>query len=123
MNKLAELVANGTITVEELAKAQDLIYRAKVVTQGLEACKKNIAFPFGVKEIQCYSYTDSCGEYESRGICTIDGIFTCYSNWGGNHIIGKCNLTNFSEVFTAFDNNEFAADLQRFLLQQIKKAS
>ncbi len=123
MNRLAGLIANGTITVEELANAQDLIERAKLVTQGLEACKKTLAFPLGVKEINCYSYIDSAGEYEAWGQCTIDGIFTCYCNWGGNHVIGRCNLANFAEVFTAFDNDEFASDLQRFLLQQIKKAS
>ena len=123
MNKLATLIANGEITVEELANARELIDRAEIVTKGLEACKKTLVFPFGVSEINCYSYMDSAGEYQSWGSCTSDGIFTCSCNWGGNHVIGKCSLTNFAEVFMAFDNDEFVHDLRRFLLQQIKKAN
>ena len=120
MNKLANLIANGKITVEELASAQNLIERAKLVTTGIEACKKTILFPIGVHEIQCYSFEDSFGEYHSWGNCTIDGIFTCYSNWGGQHVIGTCNLTNFEDVFMGFENSEFESDLSRFLRIQIE---
>ena len=123
MNELANLIANGTITVEELASAKQLIERAELVRNGLEACKKTLAFRFGESSIDCYSYTDFAGEYEAWGNCQIDGTFTCWSNWGGNHIIGKCNLTNFAEVFMAFENKDFAYDLHRFLLEQIKKAN
>ncbi len=122
MNKLATLIANGDITVEELANAKELIDRAELVTKGLEACKKTLSFPLGANVIDCYSYTDSAGEYSSWGSCTSEGIFTCSCNWGGNHVIGECNLTNFAEVFMAFDNNEFTNDLRRFLLRQIKEA-
>ena len=123
MNKLANLIANGEITVEELANAGELIERAELVSKGLKACKRTILFPFGTDEISCYSYMDSAGEYQSWGSCTKDGVFTCSCNWGGNHETGKCNLTNFTEVFMAFENDEFAHDLRRFLLQQIEKAN
>lgn len=123
MNKLATLIAKGEITVEELASAKKLIERADLVTNGIKACSKTLVFPFGVSEINCYSYTDSAGEYEAWGTCTSDGTFTCSCNWGGNHVVGRCNLTNFTEVFMAFENSEFAYDLHRFLLQQIEKAN
>ena len=123
MNKLANLISTGKITVEELANAKDLIERAQFVVTALEACQKNILFPIGVNEIPCYSFMDSAGEYEAWGSCTSDGTFTCSCNWGGNHVIGKCNLTNFEEVFMAFENEEFARDLKRFLNCQIEKAS
>ena len=123
MNKLATLIANGEITVEELANAQELIERAKLVTNGITACKKTISFVLGVNKTNCYHYMDSAGEYESWGECTNEGVLTCYCNWGGTHEIGKCNLTNFTEVFMAFDKSEFAHDLSRFLQKQIEKAN
>ena len=119
---LVELIAKKEITVEGLSSAKALIERAELVTKGLQACKKTLMFPLGVDEINCYSYMDSAGEYEAWGKCTVDGTFTCYCNWGGNHLIGSCNLTNFSEVFMAFENSSFEHNLRRFLLQQIKKA-
>lgn len=123
MNKLAKLIANGDITVEELASAKELIERAELVTNGINACKKTMVFPLGASKIKCYSYMDSAGEYEAWGDCTTDGMFTCSCNWGGNHVTGRCNLTNFADVFMAFENSEFAFDLRRFLLQQIKNAN
>ena len=123
MNKLAKLIANGEITVDELANAHELIERAQLVLKGLNACKSTIMFPLGITEVNCYSYTDFAGEYASWGTCNKDGLFTCFSNWGGNHVIGQCNLTNFTEVFMAFENAEFKHDLGRFLLQQIEKAN
>lgn len=124
MNKLAKLIADGTITVEELASAKELIERAELVTKGIEACKKTLAFPLGVSSINCYSYMDRAGEYEAWGQCTTDGIFTCSCNWGGTHVIGSCNLTDFADVFIAFDEStEFASELHRFLTQQIDKAN
>lgn len=122
MNKLANLIADGKITVEELASAEDLIKRAKLVASGIEACKKIIVFPIGVSEIECYSYIDSFGEYHSWGKCTKNGIFTCYNNWGGEHISGSCDLTNFKEVFLGFEDDEFSCDLSRFLHIQIEEA-
>lgn len=62
MNKLATLIAKGEITVEELVSAKELIERAELVTNGIKACRKTLMFPFGVSEINCYSYTDSAGE-------------------------------------------------------------
>jgi len=120
--KLATLIANGTITIEDLANAPELIERAKLVRDGLDACAKTLLFPFGTNELHCYSYTDRAGEYSSWGSVTIDGIFTCWSNWGGNHEIGKINLNKPTEVFLAFGNSEFAHDLKRFLNEQIEKA-
>lgn len=122
MNKLATLIAKGSITVEELASAKELIERAELVMKGIQACKKTLTFGLGVKSIRCYHYIDSAGEYEAWGNCTTDGMFTCHCNWGGNHEIGRCNLMNFDEVFMAFENKEFASALRSFLLQQIDKA-
>ena len=123
MNKLAHLIAEGEITAEDLTNSQKLIELAEFVKKGLEACKKTLSFPLGISELDCYSYTDSAGEYSSWGIVTSDGVFTCYCNWGGNHMIGQCNLTDFSNVFLNMDNDEFKCDLKRFLAQQIKKAN
>lgn len=122
-NKLSTMIANGEISIEELAGATELIERAKLVTEGIEACKKTISFPFGSNEVNCYHYMDSAGEYESWGTCTTDGMFTCSCNWGGNHVTGRCNLTDYADVFKAFDNHEFEHDLRRFLQFQIKKAT
>lgn len=122
MNKLAALLADGKITVEDLANSSELIDRAKLVTEGIEACKKTLIFPLGTKEINCYSYTDSAGEYSAWGTCTFDGIFTCSCNWGGNHIIGSCDLNSFYNTFMAFQKDDFATDLSRFLNEQIEKA-
>lgn len=123
MNKLAKLIARGEITPKDLVDANELIERIDLVKKGLQACKKNIVFPLGVNEVQCYSYTDSAGEYQAWGTCKSDGVFSCSTNWGGRHVIGSCNLLNFEEVFEAFENRDFASDLRRFLLQQIEKAS
>ena len=123
MNKLATMVANGEITVEELANIEKLIERAKLVKNGVEACKKTITFPLGKSRINCYSYMDSAGEYEAWGSVSIDGTFICDTNWGGTHEIGRCNINDFKDVFMAFENGEFAADLARFLNQQIEKAN
>ena len=121
MNKLATLIANGTIKVSELATAPELIDRAKLVIEATNACRKNILFPFGVNEVDCYSYTDRAGEYSAWGSVTRDGTFTCWCNWGGTHKIGSVNLLNSTDVFLAFENEEFAHDLKRFLNEQIKK--
>lgn len=120
MNKIANLISTGEITVEDLSNAKDLIDRAQFVVTALEACKRTISFPLGVTEISCYSFMDFAGEYEAWGSCTSDGTFTCSCNWGGNHVIGHCNLMNFAEVFMAFENGEFASDLKRFLSYQIQ---
>ncbi len=119
---LSTMIAAGTISVEELANAPQLIERAQFVQNGVEACKKVLLFPLGVKEIQCYSYTDRAGEYHSWGTITHDGLFTCYCNWGGDHKIGSVGVTSYYRVFMALDDEKFASDLKRFLSEQIKKA-
>lgn len=119
MNKLVTLVSNGDITVEELASAEELIERADWVISGINACKQTLIFPIGVREINCYSFTHSDKGYKVWGNCTCDGMFTCFSNQGGNHVIGSCNLTNPIEVFMAFENSEFKDELRMFLLRQI----
>lgn len=121
MMKLSKMIADGTITVEELAKAPELIERANLVTEGLKACQKTLLFPLGADRLQCYSYTDRAGEYSSWGEVTVKGIFTCWSNWGGNHEVGKVDLTNPSDVFMAFEDPKFAHNLKRFLKEQIAK--
>ena len=123
MNSLAKMIAEGKITVEELANAETLIERAKFVRKAIQACKKTITFPLGISTISCYDYTDRAGEYHSWGECTNDGVFTCYCNWGGDHKIGFCNLTNFAEVFIALGDAAFSYDLERFLKEQIKIAN
>lgn len=123
MNKLANLVATGKITVEELSTAPELIERAQLVKDGISACNKTLHFPMGVTEINCYSYMDSAGEYEAWGTCDNNGNFTCSCNWGGDHIIGQVNILNSSDVFMAFENQEFSSDLKRFLKQQIDKVT
>ena len=120
--KLANLIANGTISVADLANASELIERAKLVTDGLKACTQTLLFPLGTEELHCFSYTDRAGEYSSWGTVSRDGTFTCWCNWGGNHEIGRVNLNKPAEVFVAFDNYEFASDLKRFLKEQIQKA-
>ena len=122
MSKFEELIADEIITVEELANAHELIDRANLVKEGPSACKKTLLFPLGTEEINCYSHMDSVGEYETWGACTNDGLFICYITWGGNHEIGRCNLNNFADTFLAFNNEDFASDLRRFLLEQIEKA-
>ena len=119
--KLAEMIAKRIISVEELANAPELIERAQLVNEGLKACRSTLLFPFGTNELKCYDYTDRAGEYSSWGSVTIDGIFTCWCNWGGNHKIGEVNLNNPTEVFMAFENSEFAYDLKKFLKEQIEK--
>ena len=121
MNTLAELIANGTITVEELASATELIERAKLVTEGVEACKKTISFPFGSTRINCFKQMHGDADYWAE--CTVEGNFTAYSNWGGNHITGTCNLNNFENVFKSFENDDFAYIHKKFLQEQIRKAS
>lgn len=122
MMKLANLIANGTISVADLTNAPELIERAKLVTDGLKACTQTLLFPLGTEELHCFSYTDRAGEYSSWGTVSRDGTFTCWCNWGGNHEIGRINLNKPAEVFVAFDNYEFASDLKRFLKEQIQKA-
>ena len=122
MNRLADMIARRQIDVEELAEAGELISLAEFVVKGVEACKKTLLFPFGVTEINCYSYMDRSGEYESWGTCSREGIFKCYCNWGGNHLIGSCNLTDFASVFLSFENDDFKFDLKNFLEMQIQNA-
>ena len=119
MNKLAIAIEKGELTVEELASAKELIERAELVINGIEACKKTLLFPLGVNSINCFSHMDTVKEYESWGKCTIDGTFTCFCNLKGNQVTHRCNLMNFSEVFMAFENTEFAEELRMFLLKQI----
>lgn len=122
MNNLAKMIADGKITVEELASAGKLIERAKLVLEGINACKKTLVFPLGTSEIHCYDFTDSSGEYSAWGTCDSSGIFKCYCNWGGDHLIGECDLNSFSSVFMAFENGDMDHNLRHFLKQQIEKA-
>ena len=119
---LKEMIANGTITVEELSNAPELIERAKFVNEALKACTKTLLFPMGATEIRCYDYTDRAGEYSAWGKVDRNGIFTCWCNWGGNHQNGSVDLCNPAKVFIALDDDEFGYDLKRFLTEQIEKA-
>lgn len=122
-NKLAELLANGTITVEELAGANELIEQAKLITEGIKACQKLIYFPLGTSEVECYNYTDAAGEYHAWGTCSSNGIFICSTSWGGTHELGRCNLNDAKSIFEAMDkDDELACNIERFLREMIQKA-
>lgn len=122
MTTLQDLITDGYIGVEDLASAKELVDRAELVINGIEACKRTLAFPLGTSRIKCYAFADTAKEYESNGYLTADGTFTCYCNCGKHFSTHLCNLMNPKEVFMAFENREFADDLRRFLLQQISKA-
>ncbi len=121
-NKIVDLIVNGTITVEELSKADELIKLAQFATEGVKACKKTLVFHFGEDEIPCLDYWDTAGEAHFWGTCKIDGTFTGYTNWGGNHALGQCNLTDFNEVFISLERGEMRYCLREFLNRQIEKA-
>ena len=123
MNKLAEMICNGEILVEDLANAGELIDRARLIRDGVDASRKTLVFPIGQTKVRCYHYVDSAGEYEAWGFVTWDGTFSCYCNWCGNHQIGEVNLFRFEDVFMAFEDEEFAYDLERFLREQIEKVA
>ena len=123
MNGLVKMITDGVISVEELAAAPELIERAKLVKEGLAACMKNITFPFGKNEIPCFSYMDRAGEYESWGSVNRDGTLVIWSNWGGNHEVGRVNIFQPAQVFTALENQSLKCNLECFLKQQIQKSS
>ena len=120
-NKLVRLIVDGTISVEDLAEAPEIIDTAKLAERGCEACKRTIAFCFGETEKHVYSYMDSAGEYEAWAICYNSGLCKFYSNWGGNSQTGQCNITDSKDVFLSLFNSNFRHDLTRFLQQQIDK--
>lgn len=120
-NKIADLIVNGTITVEELSKADELIKLAQYTVEAVEACKKTIVFHVGETEIACIDYWDTAGEAHFWGKCKNDGTFTGYTNWGGDHALGTCNLTKFNDVFISLERGEMRYCLRTFLDQQIEK--
>lgn len=120
-NKLAKLIAEGAVNPEDLLEAEDLIQRAKLVRAAMEKIPNKVVFPVGMKTIRCYEYTDSAGEYSAWGACDISGNFTVECNWGGLHINGTCNLTDFGSMFTAFDEWEYPSDLKRFLESMVEQ--
>ena len=122
MKKLVELVADGELRVEELSRLPELIERAKLVLQAMEACRKTICFPLGVQELKCYEF-EQFGEYHAWGLVSPDGYFTCWSNWGGDHRIGWVSLNNAASLFLALEDPDFAPDLTRFLKEQIEKVT
>jgi len=113
-NKFRQLLISGELKPEDLVGARDLIARAELVDRAMIGCKQAITFPLGTNEVQCYTFQDHAGEYEAWGKCSLNGEFVCYSNWGGNHEIGRCNLFQFASIFSAFDQPDFAQDLKRF---------
>lgn len=122
MSKIEELIASGDISPEDLVEAEDLIERAKLVQEGLNACKQTISFPLGKKKVQCYFQnceTEDNEGYNVWGECDTDGEFICISNQNGKHIIGRCNLLDFEKTFMAFSNEKFARHLKKFLKEQI----
>lgn len=122
-SKLANLIAEGAVDPEDLVQAEELIERAKLVKAAMEKIPQKVVFLLGTKKNQCYNYTDSAGEYSAWGECDINGTFTVQSNWGGTHINGTCNLTDFSSIFKAFDEWDNPADLRRFLESMVKEES
>ena len=122
MGNLVNMVANGTISIEELEDAERLFKRAKLVEDGIKACKKTIRIPKGQEKVHCYSFMAHGGDYEAIGYCMKDGTFICYSIGGEKHEVGRCNLNSFEDVFLAFENTIFAEDLRFFLETEINKA-
>lgn len=120
MNKIANLLAAGEIQPADLVGANELIERANLVHAAMEQLSKKILFPLGTQSVTCYDYTDRAGEYSAWGNCNIYGDFTCCSNWGGDHVIGRCNLLSFDSIFNAFDKPEFSNDLERFLKSMLE---
>lgn len=120
MKKLAQMLANGEITIKDLSDASDLIQRAKLITDGIEACKKGIfLFPWGKNTIQVYEF--SGGESHHWATFTQDGELVFYTNWGGDHQTGRCNLNDVQSVYECFENNETKDDIKRFLTESIQK--
>lgn len=119
MNKLAEIVANGEIDVEELNRASEFIERAQFVKDAIEACKKTIVFPLGTEGIKCY-FNEKRGSKKVWGYCTVAGIFKLsgHFKFPGEYDI---NILSFKEVFLALDTEDISEDLRSFLEQQIEK--
>lgn len=122
MGNLVKLILDGVISVEDLADAPELIERAALVKEAVAACQKTISFPLGKDEVFCYDYTDRAGEYSAWGTVYHNGVFVCECNWGGNHEIGRVDLTSSTELFKALGDEAFSYDLERFLREQIEKA-
>ncbi len=124
MNKLVELISNGTLRVEELKNAPNIIETADFVSKALDACYHTLVFTLGVNTFNCYDYMDRAGEYHAWGEVSKNGTFTVWSNWGGNHTVGSVNLTNPNEVFMALvsdDDDGMSHNLRRFLDEQIRR--
>lgn len=121
--QITELIAKDIISVDDLANASELVDRAKLVNEGIKACKLTIKIPLGMGEVDCYHYEEEEIEYEIRGTIRSDGVFTCYCEWWDNWKIGQCNLFKPEDVFLALENKEFKEDLERFLKEQINKAN
>ena len=122
MNKIVDLIELNELSIEELAKADYLVKRAELVKEGLEACKKTISFPLGVKKQECY-HEKFRTDYEAWAIVENDGSITFYNNNSTNQIAGSTNLTSEKEVFMAFENKDIARDLEHFLQIQIMQVN
>ena len=126
MNELATKIAKKEITEQDLIDAKELIDRATLISEGITACKKTILFPLTQDYVRCYyqPYSSLGGPW--YGKCRHDGLFILYlwrGSWLGDLEIGRCDISNFNEVFRAFDNEEIAPHLERFLREQIEKAN
>ncbi len=131
MSKLKELIARGELSVEELVAVSEedaatkskLVERAKLVIKGLEACKQTLHIPNGEIDVECYYYENAKFNYKAWGIYYDDGFLYLYSNLVGSTKI--VDLNDAADVFMALDDFLFGIgnDLERFLSQQIEKAS
>lgn len=120
-DKLEEIVLDGMVHLYELADTKRLMERMNLAKEGTEACKFNFA---NLKDsTMCYDYTDRAGEYSAWGMVKPDGNFTVWSNWGGDHKVGSCNLFDYNDVFLNLrpekDGDSMEFNLTKFLKSQI----
>ena len=120
MKKLAQMLACGEITIEDLADASGLIEQANLIDEGIKACKKGIfLFPWGKDTIQVYDFYGSGGESHHWATFDRSGELVFYSNWGGDHQTGRCNLNDIQSVYECFEKHETEGDISRFLMDCI----
>ena len=104
-NKMVELIANGTITIDDLANMDKYINDAKLVKSALANVSKKFTFPFGTTRIEAYRCKR--GDFDVWADLRNDGTITFWESalYRGARITAEMNLNNFQEVFTALESD------------------